>query len=125
MVFGIGVDILEIEHFKKNFNSLKTRKSLDWLFTKEEINYAEKNREVENLATTFAGKEAVLKALNLDLSKKNYFPEIKIKRDSLGKPYVFLKGNLAKKFPKSKFQIFISLSFESKIVIAFAILEKV
>lgn len=125
MILGIGVDILEIEHFKKNFNSLKTRKSLNRLFTKEEIDYAEKNRRTENLATTFAGKEAILKVLNLNLSKKNYFSEIKIKRDSSGKPYVFLKGSLSKKFPKSKYRIFISLSFESKIVIAFAILEKV
>lgn len=125
MVFGIGVDVLEIEHFRKNLNSLKKRKGLNWLFTKEEINYAEKNRRIENLATTFAGKEAVLKALNLNLSKKNYFPEIKIKRDTSGKPYVFLKDNLAKKFPKSKYRVFISLSFESEIVIAFAVLEKI
>lgn len=124
MLEEIGIDILEIEHFKK---SLKAggKKFLELVFTEKELEYARNKRGLENLATAFAAKEAVFKTLNLPAEKRADFREIEVARLPCGKPQIILLGRLAQIFPKNKFQILLSLSCTSKIAIAVAVLKKI
>jgi holo-[acyl-carrier protein] synthase len=126
MIFGIGIDILEIKRLKRILNSPKGKVFLKAVFTEKEINYAYKKQRTESLATAFAAKEAVFKSLNLSESKIKKFNlrDIEILRKISGKPYVSFSGYLAKTFPKKKFRFFLSLSFTGELAAAIVIAEK-
>ncbi|PIS39168.1 MAG: hypothetical protein COT33_03405 [Candidatus Nealsonbacteria bacterium CG08_land_8_20_14_0_20_38_20] len=126
MIFGIGIDILEVKKFK---NALKIggQNFLNLTFTKKERDYAKATQDVRNLAVFFSAKEAVFKSLNLPKSKIknfNYFKEMEVSYLPSGKPEVRFLDSLAKKFPGENFKIFISISYTSKLAITFAIIEK-
>ena len=107
---GAGVDIVELE---KLGSYTKRKDFLDKVFTKRELLYAREKdggkRMIEHLATTFAAKEAVFKALG----KKFFNPrDIEILRDRNGAPYV--SGNK---------KVILSLSYSNKHAVAFAVLK--
>ena len=125
MIFGIGIDILEISHFQKALQKGGAN-FLELVFNKNEIEYAQKKEGLSNLATTFAGKEAVFKALNLPPQKNfNYFRKIEISHLASGKPQIKLKAPLSRKFPSANFHFFISISYTPRLASAFVILEKI
>ncbi len=124
MIYGVGIDVLEIKRLKRVLIFSKKKKILNSLFTENEINYAKNKRGLENLATTFTAKEALLKALKLNLCKKNYLREIEVKRSQSGQPQIFLLGSLAKKFSQKKFKILLSLTSTPETAIALVVIEK-
>lgn len=123
MIYGIGIDVLEIERLKRILK-FKKKNFLESVYTPKEIGYSQKKSGVENLATTFAAKEAVVKSLNLPDSKKINLKEIEIIREKSGKPKVNLLGLLAKAFPKKHYIFFLSLSYTKNIAVASVVLEK-
>ncbi len=120
-IYGIGVDIVEIERISK---ILKNRLIVKRLFSENEIS---KCMKVKNnsacFAKKFAAKEAFSKALGTGLGKLIKFKEIIILNEKKGKPYIKLtnttKKNVEKRLNKKSFKIFLSLSDESKYAIAF------
>lgn len=75
MILSIGIDILEFEKLK-NILKVDQQAFFNRIYTSKEIDYAKENKWVENLASTFAAKEAVFKAIS-DLGLKNIcFKEI-------------------------------------------------
>ena len=120
-IYGIGVDIVEIERISK---ILKNRLIVKRLFSENEIS---KCKKVKNnsacFAKKFAAKEAFSKALGTGLGKLIKFKEIIILNEKKGKPYIKLtnttKKNVEKRLNKKSFKIFLSLSDESKYAIAF------
>ncbi len=106
-ILGIGIDIEDIGRFKKIELSKKSA-FLNKIFTATELDYCFSKKNIaSNLATKFAGKEAVIKACNfLDKTNLDYH-EIEITNDPSGAPKVKLIRDEVKKY-----QIMISLSNE-------------
>jgi holo-[acyl-carrier protein] synthase len=89
------------------------------------MDYCEtKARKSEHYAARYAAKEAILKALGSGYRKGLAFSEIEIINDELGKPQVYLQGEVKKTFDSHQIrQISISLSHIEEIAIAVVILE--
>lgn len=113
MITAIGTDIVELN--KIRFHSQK-KYFLDKVFTKKERDYAD--GRIEHLATTFAAKEAVFKALGTGwLDPK----DIEVARNKNGKPSIVVSSNI-KKLIKNK-KILLSLSFSNEYAVAFAVIK--
>ena len=114
MIFGTGIDIIEIERISKAIKRWGNN-FLHHVFTSEEISYAQKNAfPAQHFAARFAAKEAVLKAFGKN-SHINW-KDIAITNDEDGKPICRYKN---KKFKK---QILISLSHTHTYAVASAII---
>ena len=124
MIFGIGIDIIEVERVEKLVS--KKDKYLQKIYTLSEINYCEcKRNRAEEYAVRFAGKEALLKAVGTGISKGLKFNEIEIVNNKLGKPEIVLYGSTKKYVAKNKIKnIQVSLSHLKEYAIAVVILEK-
>jgi len=111
--FGIGVDIENISRFKdKPFNLNKT--FYHKIFTQKEIDYCnKKSNHSQHFAVRFAGKEAVIKALNSLGEKIPTYNQIEIINNKVGVPEISLKN----------FKIKVSLSHCTDKAIAFTIVE--
>ena len=119
-IYGIGTDIVNVDRIKK---ILKTKKSLNRLFSIEEITKCSKLINSNNCyAKRFAAKEAFSKALGTGISNGINFNEIIVMNNRNGKPFIKLKGKtmqiIKKKF-KKKPKISLSLSDEKKYAVAF------
>ena len=117
MIFGIGIDAIEICRFSKIKPSF-----INKIFTKQEINYL-RDKNLESWAGIFAAKEAVAKSLGTGfkfffirdieiLHDKQNAPKVKIYNNAL---YIFQENNISK--------IHVSISHTKKTAIAFAIAE--
>lgn len=79
MVVGMGIDLVEIERFRK----LKNKEEfLNQFLTEKEITNTPKVNKDFFYAKTFAIKEAVLKALGCGLEYGSYWHNIEINKDS-------------------------------------------
>ena len=109
---GIGIDIVDIQKFKRVCSKYKDS-FLKRIFCEEEINYSfSKKNPYQHLAARFATKEAVIKALGKNIGFKN----IQIKNLDSGKPLCKI---LDKKFRKIK--VLVSLSHLEKYATAVAV----
>jgi len=111
--FGIGIDIVDIEQFKKiPFN--KKPNFYKKMFLDEEIKYCLKYKNpYEHFAGKFAIKEAVKKAISdkiLLLNIETYH--------LYSKPMVRLKGRL-----ESKYVFHVSISHEKKLAVGVVIAQ--
>ena len=113
-IFGIGTDIVNIrrieQSLKKHKYSFKNK-----IFSKKEISYCEKRKNSGAFyAKRFAAKEAFSKALGTGIRKGVNLKNIEITNNVLGKPSIYLKGNLAnylkKRIKSKKYYIHLSLS---------------
>lgn len=110
-VSGLGVDVIEICRFNQYTKNINSKFLLN-NFTQQELDYCFSYADVAtHLAGTFAAKEAVFKAFNI----KN-LPQavIEIRRNSDGRPAVWIKNNQHKK-------ILISISHTQEFAVAVAI----
>lgn len=113
MITGIGIDIVEVDRIKR---LLKNKKFIERVFTPLEIKEAEGCKiKYQRLASRFAAKEAVKKAVDVSLS----FKEIEIVKGGNGSPMVYFLGSVKKNIPKG--EVLISLSHTEKYAIAIAL----
>ena len=95
MKISCGTDIIEIGRIK---DALENRGDcfLNRVFTENEICYCEskKKQRYQHYAARFAAKEAVFKAISINLTDKYSitWKDIEIENDLEGKPYVHLYG---------------------------------
>jgi holo-[acyl-carrier protein] synthase len=124
VIFGVGTDIIEVARMEKM--AAKGMQYLETIFTKKERDYCEtRARKSEHYAARYAAKEAFLKALGTGWRNGLAFCDIEIINDELGKPQVFLHGEVRKFFDHHQIgQISISISHIKEIAIAVVILEK-
>ena len=129
MIFGIGVDILDISRLDKIIKKFD-KKFISRIYGKQEIDIMKTKFRNSNLylGKRFAAKEACWKAISPNRGDGILFKEIEILNDENGKPYLFFSGktnnyikNKEKKL-KSKFKFDISLSDEPPYVIAFVVI---
>ena len=83
MVFGIGVDLVDIARFEEHV--AKTPKLLDRLFVSTEL-----DAPMKTIAGRFAAKEAFIKALGG--SDGVAWHEVEITKNSAGKPEIKTSG---------------------------------
>ena len=119
-IYGIGADIVNVDRIKK---SLKNKKLLNKLFSKEEIFKCNNLKNFHNCyAKRFAAKEAFSKALGTGISNGINFNEIIVLNEKNGKPFLKLDGQTkqtVKKKLKKKAIISLSISDEKKYAVAF------
>jgi len=133
MILGLGCDIVQISRFKKNEAFLqKFIKKYFSVKEKEELLQKKQALETEGLilavATRFAAKEAVAKALGSGFRNGITMKDIEILHDDLGRPLVNLyNAALARAYFVSQnqnFKFHISLSNEREYVNAVAVIEE-
>ena len=113
MIKGSGCDILSISRFKNVLEA--TPALLKRCFSEREIDEYHKRNDIAYLASRFAAKEAIVKSFtkyNHDLNS------IEILNDDDGKPYVVIHS-------KIKPEIFVSISYETEYVMAYAVLSSI
>jgi holo-[acyl-carrier protein] synthase len=119
MIFGTGVDIVEIQRFEKLINR---HNSLKHIFGEEELEQLAQSNRVASFAANFCAKEAFAKALGTGVRgfKLN---EVEILRDDLGKPFYKLSGSAKKITDAAKLKFHVSLSHSLQFAIAFTVAE--
>ena len=125
MIFGAGVDIVEIDRMENAIDKWGEN-FLARIFTDKEINYSSSRRfSSQHFAARFAAKEAVIKAFG----EPNKFPlnwtDMEVLNDSEGKPGIVFHNNALKlkKIKKIK-KIIVSMSHSKNYAIANVILLK-
>ena len=89
-MIGIGVDVVEIERFRRSLERTPTMR--ERLFTPIELEYvAPKVDPVPSLAARFAAREAVMKSLGLGLGAFG-FHEVWVERADSGAPSLAFAG---------------------------------
>ncbi len=121
-VCGIGVDICEIERFKKLVEKYDNR-FLDKIFTDKEKEYCrgKVNKGAPSYSVRFAAKEALFKALGTGLRDGLTWKDIEVENDNLGKPFFNFFGKTKKLIGERKVNLSLSHSIDSSI--AFVIIE--
>lgn len=119
----IGVDVVELSRMRE----ILDRSGVT--FTKRVFSPAERARAlagdpVRFLASAFAAKEAVFKALCLeDWPEGVDLPEIEIGRDAAGRPNARLRAAAATLLGQSIERISVSISYETDLAIAVAFVQ--
>ena len=121
MIFGIGIDIIEIDRIKQSINRFD-KLFLNKIYTQTELDYCQsKKNKFQHFAARFAAKEAIAKALATGWSKGFRWKDIEIFNEKSGMPNVTLHGNL-KKFLGDDKSLKISMSHSEHYVTCFAII---
>ena len=116
----IGIDIIEIVRIKEAIDHLGER-FLHRIYTEPELRQC--RRKPSSLATRFAGKEAVMKALGTG-ARGISWREIEILAEPSGKPSVHLHGKAQDKADALGLaDLAISLSDSKEYAVAFVVAE--
>src|SRR5690348_9099261 len=88
MIYGVGMDMLEISRMKKIMEGKAAQRFLERILTpsERELAAARRGRLSEFIAGRFAVKEAVVKALGCGIGQHVGFQDIEVLPDALGKP---------------------------------------
>ena len=115
MIFGIGVDLVDIQRFKKALD--QTPKLRDRLFTE-----SERELSTQSLAARFAAKEALVKALGK--SKGLSFQGVSVAKDQDGKPFFEFTGESEQTIKAHGIsQLHLSLSHDGNMAVAYVVAE--
>ncbi len=123
MIYGIGLDIVEVERIETLMEEHET--FLSRFFAEEEIALIQKRKNrAETAAGRFAVKEAFSKALGTGIRGFS-FKEVVTENNALGKPVLKLKGKAAAVAKEMGIgEIFVSISHEKHYAAAEVIILK-
>ena len=120
MIYGVGIDIIDIRRIQRVFEKYGS-KFKKKCFHDNEISKADNRYKwIETYSKRYAAKEACAKALGTGLAKGVFWKDIEIINDKFGKPEIVLHNNakqLVEKF-NNKYKIEVSLSDEKEFAIA-------
>ena len=125
-IFGIGVDIIDNERFKK---LIKKKKFVNRILSLKELNiFKNKTNKILYLSKRFSAKEAFVKSVGIGFRDNLCFTDISVLNDKKGKPYFLfnkeIKNLLKKKYKLNSFKAHLSLSDEKKHSVSYVILQK-
>lgn len=125
MIYGTGVDIVEIARFER-FLEQRNDSLFKRIFTPTEIDYcAAKRLSAQHYALRFAAKESFLKALGTGLRDGLSWKDMEVVNDELGKPELRLTGRALELFREAGLSsCFLSLSHDAGCAIAMVVLER-
>ncbi len=121
MIIGIGIDIVELQRFKKRLSP----ELIQELFLPAEIAYCQTQRHnEENYAGRFAAKEAVFKALGAGLEQGLRWHDVEVVKKESGAVHLAFSGQAAQlAAQKMVTNSHISLSHSRSNAIAMVVLE--
>ncbi len=123
MVYGIGIDIIEIDRIKESVENFGKR-FLNKVFTQTELDYSlNKPNKYQHLAARFAAKEAIAKALSFKGDRGFRWKDIEIYNELNGMPSAKLYNNLLEILGEDK-ELKITMSHSQNYVTCFAIIHK-
>jgi len=125
MVFGIGIDIVNIERISR----LMTRWGKTFLkrvYTEREISWChQKSHPSECFATRFAAKEAFLKAIGSGLRNGIQWTDIEVENDPMGKPLLSIHRKAKEVLQTHGIErTFLTLSHDRPYAVAYVLLEE-
>jgi len=124
-IYGIGIDICEITRVEKSLTRDAEAFSSKILHPDEKNIFDKHNFQARFLAKRFAAKEAFAKALGTGIADGVILPDIQVKNNELGKPYLKLHGEaLSKMAHISGAQLHLSISDEKHYAVAQVIIEQ-
>ena len=122
MIFGIGVDCVEIARMNKSMSRPRFMKRV--FSVEESVLLTQKGKgAAASAAACFAAKEAFLKACGRGLGSFS-LAEIAALRRASGAPYFVFSGAAAEFCAQHKLSCHLSLSHEGGLAFAYVILEK-
>jgi len=124
MIIGIGIDLVEIERFRKVVERLKDR-FLFKVFTQEEQQFCLSHRDpIPHFAARFAAKEALFKALGTGWAQGVTWLDVEVRRETPNAPSMLIRGHAGQLCSaKGSQKIHLSLSHSDQYAIALVILE--
>ncbi|MBP9723118.1 MAG: holo-ACP synthase [Gammaproteobacteria bacterium] len=132
MIYGIGTDIVAISRVSAIYSTYQEKFLAKILSPIEltkfnDINNLEKKDKY--LATRWAGKEAIVKALGTGFRQGLYLSNFSITNNVLGQPQVILSTNaykiISNRLLNKQFHIHLSLSDDKDYALAYAIIETI
>ena len=124
MIYGIGIDIIDIRRIKRVINKYGNRFKKKCFHEHEIIKSEARFNSVESYAKRYAAKEACAKALGTGLARGVFWKDIEVRNNQYGKPYIILHNNAKKFIKKSNDKIVLSLTDEKDFAIANVIIFK-
>lgn len=134
MIFGIGADIQKIARVRAALARHGERFAEKILGPQELVIYRRRSardaqhdasRGLTFLATRFAAKEAIAKALGLGMRVPMTWRTAQILKEPSGKPYVAASGALADWMRTQKLSAQITVTDDADYAVAFAVVERV
>lgn len=124
-IYGIGIDLCEIARVEKSLKKHGDIFANKILHPEEKIVFDKQRFQARFLAKRFAAKEAFSKALGTGIAEGVTLPDIEVKNDSLGKPFLILHGKTVLKLKLlGETQVHLSISDERQYAIAQVIIEQ-
>ncbi len=122
MIYGIGIDIIEIDRIRKSIDRFGNR-FLSKVFTEKELEYSlSKANKYQHLAARFAAKEAIAKALSFNGDRGFSWQDIEIVNRPNGRPVPHLFNKMKDIVGNDKI-LKITMSHSDHYVTCFAILS--
>jgi len=123
LIFGIGTDIVDLTRMTRLHQKYGNRLAQKILGETEFRNISE-TLSGQRLATTFAVKEATVKALGIGFRDGVHPSNIHLDYNRLGKPSIRVSDKAAELFEKNQIKkTFVSISHDKELVLAFVVLE--
>ena len=124
MIAGIGVDIAETARFEQLLARFGERFARRLLTDAEHAEFERRRRPATYLASRFAAKEAVAKALGTGIGREFSFQSVQIDNDADGCPRLrFVAGGERLLAERRIRNALVSLSDETHYVVAMVVLE--
>ncbi len=128
MIFGIGIDLIEVVRIETAYVRFGERFAQRILGERELERYHARRarsdlRGIAFLATRFAAKEAIAKALGLGMRSPMMWRAVEVINDPSGRPLVASHGDLLAFIRRHHLRLHVSLSDERSVATAYAIAE--
>lgn len=124
MIFGMGVDLVEIARIKEDFEHFGQRFVNRLLTDYEKAEFEKSPRPEHFLARRFAAKEATFKAFGTGMRHSMSWRDISIQHNSLGKPIIVYAEKAKEYIQHEKItHSHISITDERHYAVAYVILE--
>ena len=128
MIYGVGTDLVEIRRIAAAVERFGERFAERILGPQEQARYAARRarsatRGLAFLATRFAAKEAVSKAIGLGMRSPMSWRAVEIVNAPSGKPQVIAHGALAEFLLQRRLRLTVSVTDEQSMAMAFVVAE--
>lgn len=124
-ILGIGIDLCEVARVEKSLKRHGDAFADKILHSSERKTFENHRFQARFLAKRFAAKEAFSKALGTGIADGVTLPDIEVRNDSAGKPWLFLHAEARNKFEQlGGTKLHLSISDEKQHAIAQVIIEK-
>ncbi len=125
MIFGTGIDIIEVGRIKKSIQRYSDRFEQK-VFTQKEIDYCHSQADpAKHFAARFSVKEAVFKCFGTGITGGVLWKDIEVDKQESGQPVLKLYGKGKQLFDQLNLKsIHISITHDKNYAVAHAIAEK-